>query len=168
MSTHVAVNTYTYSVTFLSEKILHSLKEIIRESGLDPAKLAGSWASTQRAMSTWLNTRDLYAVTLEVYKPSSDKLVLRWDIDVVYDAADGDGSMWVDNDDLYYAIKKAGVAPSACKYDVILRTRNGRPDVEGWSSCEFRSTEGMSRHAIGTMANASNGLGARAAYWSHQ
>jgi hypothetical protein len=167
MSTYVAVNTYTYSVTFLSEKIVLSLKDIIRESGLDPGKLAGSWGSTQNAIATWLNSRDLYAVHLEIYDPSTDELALRWDVDVVYDAADGDGSMWVDTDDLHYAIKKAGVAPSACSYDVILLTRNGRPDVDGWSSCDFRSTDGMSRHSIGTMANASNGLGARAAYWSH-
>jgi len=106
-------------------------------------------------------------LTVVRYKASNDSLILRWDIDVVYDTADGDGEMWVDTDDLYYAIRKAGVAPRNCSYEVILQTQNGRPDVPGWSSCDFRSTDGMSRHSIGTMANASNGLGARAAYWSH-
>lgn len=167
MSSFVAVNTYTYSVTFLSEKIVHSLKEMLRESGLSPQRLAGNWASTQEAISTWLYSRDLLTVHLEIYNATTDANVLRWDIDVVYDANDGDGSMWVDTDDLHYAIRKAGVAPSNCSYRVILSTRNGRPEVDGWSNCEFRSTDGMSRHSIGTMINASNGLGARAAYWSH-
>ena len=168
MSSFVAVNTYTYSVTFLSEKIVHSLKEIIRESCLDPGKLAGNWESTQNGIATYLRTKALLTVHLEIYNPNTDKLVLRWDFDVVYDAYDGDGSMWVDTDDLYYAIRKAGQAPSQCKYRVILTTHHGTPDIDGWSSCEFRSTNGMSRHSIGTMANASNGLGARAAYWRQQ
>lgn len=164
MSTHVAVNTYTYSVTYLSEKLLYSLKEVIRETGLDPGKLASNWESTQDAVATWLESRDLLAVNLEIYNPTTGKLILRWDFDVLYDV-DGDGSMWVDADDLRYHIIKTGHAPSRCKYDVILRTRNGRPDVDGWGPCEMRSTEGMSRHSIGTMINASSGLGSRAAYW---
>jgi len=164
MSTYVTVNTYTYSVTFMSEKIVHSLKEIIRESGLDPGKLAGNWESTQEGIATWLRTRDLLAVHLEIYNPTTDKLVLRWDFDVVYDADGGDG-MWIDTEDLWYAINKAGQAPCRCKYSLILTTQHGRPDVDGWSSCGYRSTDGLSRHSIGTMINASSGLGSRAAYW---
>lgn len=165
MNTFVAVNTYTYSLTYLSEKLVYSLKEVIRESGLDPRKLANAWESTQDAVETWLGTRHLLAMTLEVYSPSTDNLVLRWDFDVMYDV-EGDGSMWVDADDLKYHILKRGHLPSSCKYDVILRTKRGRPDVPGWGPCEFRSTDGLSRHSIGTMINASNGLGSRAAYWS--
>lgn len=164
MSTFVAVNTYTYSLTYLSEKLVYSLKEVIRESGLDPGRLASNWESTQKAISTLLATHDLLAVHLEVYKPLTGKLVLRWDFDVVYDV-DGDGSMWVDADDLKYHILKAGQAPSQCNYRVILAMRQGRPPPPDWESCEFRTTNGMSRHSIGTMINASNGLGSRAAYW---
>jgi len=35
--TSVAVNTYTHSVTYLADNVLRSLKDIIRESGLNPA-----------------------------------------------------------------------------------------------------------------------------------
>lgn len=165
MSTFVAVNTYTYSVTYLAEKLLLSLKDVIRETGLDPAKLTDDWKVLQDGFSTWLATGDLQIVYLEIYDPRDDSLVLRWDLDIVYDAS-SNGSMWVDTDDLRYHILKAGRAPSRCKYSVKVRTKNGRPDVSGWSSCSFRSTDGMSRHSIGTMINASNGLGSRAAYWS--
>lgn len=165
MNTFVAVNTYTYSLTYLSEKLVYSLKEVIRESGLDPGRLANDWESTQDAVHTWLSTRDLLAVTLEVYSPWTDKLVLRWDFDVMYDVQ-GDGSMWVDGDDLRYHIIKKGQVPSTCKYRVILRTKPGHPNVPGWGPCEFRSINGLSRHSIGTMINAANGLGSRAAYWS--
>ena len=36
MSTFVIVNTYTHSVTYVADKMLHSLHQIIRESGLKP------------------------------------------------------------------------------------------------------------------------------------
>lgn len=165
MSTHVAVKTYTHSVTYLSEKLVHSIKEVLRETGLSPARLAGNWESTQRAISKWLGTQDLLTVHVEIFNPTTDKLTLRWDFDINYDDY-GDGSMWVDTDDLRYRIRKTGQAPRSCDYRIILMTRHGRPDVEGWSSCDFRSTAGMSRHAIGVMANAGSGLGASAAYWS--
>ncbi len=165
MNTYVAVNTFVYSVTFMSEKLVYSLKEIVRETGLNPGRLACNWESTQGAIAIWLRSRHLLAVRLEIYNPTTNKLILRWDFDVVYDA-DGDGSMWVDTDDLWYAIAKTGQAPSRCKYDVILMTKYGSPDVPGWSNCSLRSTHGLSRHSIGTMMSASNGLSSRAAYWS--
>ena len=37
--TSVAVNTYTYSVTYVADNILKSMKDIIRLSGLDPTNM---------------------------------------------------------------------------------------------------------------------------------
>jgi len=37
--TTVTVNTYTYSVTYVADNILKSIKDIIRLSGLDPSNL---------------------------------------------------------------------------------------------------------------------------------
>jgi hypothetical protein len=42
MTTTVSVNTYTHSVTYVADNILKSIKDIIRLSGLNPAKFAGS------------------------------------------------------------------------------------------------------------------------------
>ena len=68
---------------------------------------------------------------LEIYNPATDKLVTRWDIDIVYGWSDGDGSFWTDTEQLKYAIKKAGLLPSQAKYKLMLDTKPGRPDVEG-------------------------------------
>src|SRR5689334_18189456 len=98
MST-VSVSTYTitHSVTHVTSNMLLTIKEIIREIGLDPAKLTDQWASLEKAMSTWLGSRHLTKVTMEIYDPnkSYNNLVGRWDIDVVY-GYEGDGSFWVD------------------------------------------------------------------------
>jgi hypothetical protein len=163
MSTFVAVNTYTHSVTYVTDKILLSLKEIIRESGLSPEKLTNEWVTLQRGISRWLATRHLEQLILEVYNPRTNGLLHRWDFEIAYELS-GDGTMWVDTDDIKYHIRKAGLWPSNCDYCIIAVTKSGRPDVEGWSRGKLRSTDGLVRHAIGTTLNG-NGLGTRTAYW---
>ena len=115
MSISTFVVSYTHTVTYVTTKMLFLLKEIIREIGLDPANFANDWSSCERAISTWLASRHLERVRLEVYDPRTERLVTAWDIDVVYDTV-GDGSLWVDADAVRYAIAKAGLVPSACRY----------------------------------------------------
>lgn len=162
--TTVSVYSYTHSVTYVTDNILKSLKDIIRLSGLDPTKLANEWASIHRAIRTWIESQHLERVKLEVYNPATDALVLRWDMDVVYNCTSGDGSFYTDTDQLKYAIKKAGVAPEKAAYDVRLVNKPGRPDVAGWGPCTSRSTEGMVRQSLGSTIE-HNGLGAGTAYW---
>jgi len=160
----VSVYSYTHSVTYVTDNILKSLKDIIRLSGLSPANLVNSWDSKHRAIKTWIESKHLERVELEIFNPLTNKLILRWDLDIVYQWSDGDGSFYTDTEQLRYAIKKAGVAPENASYEVILRTKAGRPDVAGWSPCSSRSTEGMVRQSLGSTVEHS-GLGASAAYW---
>lgn len=161
--TTVAVNTYTHSVTYVADNILKSFKDIVRLSGLDPAKLVNDWELNTRAIKEWLATGDLEKVVLEVFNPQTSALIIRWDIDIVYGWS-GDGSFWSDTEQLKYHILKAGVAPSAAKYDIMLKTKPGRPNVRGWERGQFRSTEGFVRHSLGSTIE-HHGLGGNAAYW---
>jgi len=163
-ATTVSVYSYTHSVTYVVDNILRGLKEVIRGSGLSPEKMVGNWDSTQRAMTAWINSGHLNGVTLEVYRPRDGQLLTRWDIDVVYGYSTGEGSFWTDTEQLAYEIKKQGVWPSEASYDLILRTKSGRPDVEGWGPCDFRSTEGFARKNLGTTVEHS-GLSGNAAVW---
>ena len=162
--TTVAVNTYTHSVTYVADNILKSIKDIIRLSGLDPAKLADDWEVTLRGVRAWLDSQHLETVVLEIYNPNTDALITRWDIDVLYGWGSGDGSFWTDTEQLKYHIQKAGLAPSQAKYRIVLQTKPGRPDVLGWSSTSFRSTSGFVRQSLGSTIE-HNGLGASTAYW---
>jgi len=162
--TRVAVNTYTHSVTYVADNILKSFKDIIRLSGLDPSNLVNSWDSNMRALKTWLGTGDLEAVVLEIFNPANDALITRWDVEVVYDWSSGDGSFWTDTDQLKYHIRKAGIAPANARYEIRLKTKPNRPDVEGWVKGRFRSTDGMVRQSLGSTIKHS-GLGGNAAYW---
>lgn len=164
MSTKVSVNTYTYSVTYVTQQVLRSLKDIIRQSGLGLDKLLGEWESIELAVSTWLGSKHLQKVTLEIFNPTNNTLVVRWDIDVEYSYASGDdGSLWTDPDSIKNAIAKAGVVASSCRYQFKVLAPNG-PKVQGWSPGTYRSTEGFSKHSVGTTIGA-GALATSTTYW---
>jgi hypothetical protein len=163
MSTFVVVNTYTHSVTYVTDKMLLSLKEIIRCSGLSPEKIAADWKVLQRGISSWLYSRDLESVHLEVFNPTTDALIGRWDFDI-YFGSWGDSGMWVNTDDIRYHIRKAGQWPSTCDYRIVLTTKPGRPNVDGWSATTLRSTDGFVRQSLGTTIDG-NGVRTGTAYW---
>ena len=163
MST-VSVYSYAHSVSYVTDNILKSLKDIIRLSGLSPERLTDEWASLHRAMSTWITSQHLEQVILEVYNPKTDALVTRWEIDVVY-AWDGSaGQFWTDTEQLRYAILKEGLWPSEAHYRVLLQNKPGRPAVSGWGPASARSLDGFVRQSLGTTIE-HGGLGASAHYW---
>jgi hypothetical protein len=166
MSTTTFVISYSHTVTYVTAKMLHLISNIIRDIGLDPANFTNNWAVYESGITTWLASRHLQCVTLEVYDPKTNKLVTRWDLDIVYSTV-GDGDLWADAAAIRYAIAKAGLVPAACLYGLKLRFNDlpGKPEVAGWSDCTMRSTEGFNRYAVGATISG-NGLATETAYWS--
>lgn len=162
--TTVSVYSYTHSITYVADNVLKSLKDIIRLSGMDPTKLIDEWESIHRAMRAWMDSGHLEKVVLEVFNPATNILVLRWDIDIVYQWSAGDGTFYTDTEQLRYHIRKTGLAPADARYEVLLKNKQGRPDVTGWSPTSFRATDAMVRQSLGATIEHS-GLGASAAYW---
>jgi|SRR6185295_13418234 len=163
MSTVVLVNTRTQSVTYVTEKLLTSIKNIIRLSGLDPSKFIDDWAVLERGLKKWLETEDLKEVHLEVYDPGTDDLVGRWDFEIHF-SFQGDGSFWQDPEAIKYHIRKQGLWPSECEYRLVATTKPGRPNVLGWSTTTLRSTNGFVKQSIGTTIDGS-GLTTGTGYW---
>lgn len=164
MSTLVFVNTYTHSVTFVTDKMLTSLRRIITWSGLDPGKMLRDWVVLEQGVKTWLESRHLETMVLEIYRPVTLSLVGRWEFEIEYGFGADEGQMWVDPDAIRFAIEKAGLNPAGCDYRIVVVTKPGRPSVDGWGPAELLSTAGFVRHAVGTTIGA-NPLAARTAYW---
>jgi hypothetical protein len=163
MTTSVCVNTYTHSITYVSDNILRSLQDIVRLSGLSPEGLM--WTSINLALKAWIESGHLETVILEVYNPTTGKLVARWDLEMEYGwTPDADGRFWVDTDQIKMAIRKAGVWPSSCLYEVVMVTKSGRPDVPGWGPRSLRSTAGFVKQSLGTTVEHC-GLGAACSYY---
>jgi hypothetical protein len=164
MSTFVAVNTYTHSVTYVTDNILRSLQDIVRMSGLDPSKISDDWETLERGLRTWLDSQHLETIILEAYNPTTDALIGRWDIDITYGWNGDNGRFWVDTDQIKAAIKKTGVWPIAAKYRIVCSRKDGSAEVVGWSSTTLRSTSGMIKQSLGATIEHS-GLGAGAGYY---
>lgn len=164
--TTVRVNTKTYATTHVATGILRSLKQLIVGCGLDPTRIAADWAVLEAGTSTWLETRHLDALVLEVYDPrNSTVLVGRFDFTIDYGYyVDGDGSLWIDPDTVAFVIRKNGSYPSRCRYRIVADLLPGAPSVVGWSSTTLRSTAGWSQVSAGTGIGGGS-LGADLGYW---
>ena len=165
MSTFVAVNTYTHSVTYVTDNILRSLQDIVRLSGLDPSKFQMNGRYLRAVSVRGSNRSTLKRLCWRSITLRPGVLIGRWDIDIAYEwSGDGGGRFWVDTEQIKIAIKKAGVWPGSSKYSIICQTKSGRADVDGWSTTTFRSTAGMVKQSLGTTIEHS-GLGAGASYY---
>ncbi len=164
MGTNVSVNTYTHTVTYVTEEMIRSLKDIVRWSGLSLTNILDNWESVETAVHTWLSSKTLKQVTLEVYSATTNSLVVRWDFDIEYSyGSNDDGSLWADPDAIRHAIQKAGAVASTCRYEFKLRAPGGNP-VPGWGPAAYRSTEGFSHHNVGTTIGADS-LASTTSYW---
>jgi len=109
-------NTYTYSYTrthsivFLSDNLRNTLREVIRENGLDPSNLMQDWETIERGIRAWLQSRHLYNVVVEFYRPGASAASARWDFPVGYDGSGVDDDMWLDKAYLRQLIAKAAAA----------------------------------------------------------
>jgi hypothetical protein len=166
--TAVRVNTHSYATVHVASNILRGIRQIVRLSGLSTAALTGDWEVLERGCATWLRSGDLRALVLEVYDPSLPSgadLVGRFDFDIDYGYyPGGDGELWLDPDTVAWTVRKNGSYPSSCRYRVVADTRPGRPDVDGWSRTDFRSTDGFVRQVAGA-ATGGGALGAQLAYY---
>lgn len=157
MSTTVAVNTFTHTATYIAAKLMLTLKEIVRESGLKPENLATNWTSLEGAVAFYLRAQQLRRIVLEVY-PANKPTVLAgaWELHINYSsttAGDG-GSFWADTDLIRYSILKAGVYPSTCGYHFIVCVAPGAPDYPGWSTTKLLSTDNFTRYSVGAQIGA--------------
>ena len=65
MASTVTVYTYAHSVAYVTEKMLSSIKQIIRDVGLDPSKFASNFNVYDVGVRTWLESKHLKQAVLE-------------------------------------------------------------------------------------------------------
>lgn len=166
--TSVSVNTYAYSCVHVASNLLIGIKQLVRLSGLSTAALLGNWDVLENGCATWLESGHLRKLVLEVYDPAlpaGGDLVGRFDFTIDYGYySDGEGELWMDPDTVAWTVRKNGSYPGSCLYRVVADNDLGRPDVDGWSHTEFRSTTGFVRQVSGT-ATGGGSLGAELAYY---
>jgi HORMA domain-containing protein len=162
-ATSTSVVTLVYVATHFTDKMLLLLGNIIRESGLSMTYFTSNRATLERGIKTWLLSGHLRKVTLEVFKPGTQTLIQRWDLD--WDKCDAAETLfWVDVVDIRYHIKKTGVIPSTCGYNFLVDTAPGHPAVAGWGTGTYADTSGLKQYSLGTTISG-GGYGSRTTYY---
>jgi len=160
--------THTFSFAqvcaYATDKMLLSLGNIIRDSDL-PMETFTKYRSTyERGIKTWLLSGHFELLMLEVYDPSTERLIRRWDFDWSPDG-NGELGLWCNPEEIKYHLLKSGKIPSKCSYVIKVHTKPNEPAVDGWTKCDLRSTSHLSQHSLGTTIGASS-YRSRTSYWS--
>ena len=162
--THTQTYTRTHSIVFLSDNMRNTLREVIRENGLDPCYMMQEWSIIERGIQTWLESGHLNKIVIEFYNPKNYVLSARWDFPIRYIGSGVEDDMWLDKKYLRQLIAKSARPSSDCLYRILLFNDLGYPSVEGFTSCTSLSTNGLGVRAAGTVI-ATGHMTAEAQYW---
>ena len=161
----VGVNTWSHTYNYVVNNTVTFLVRFTNMRGLDSQKLVQMKDSLEDAIYTWLASRHLERVVIEVYEPGSDKATERFDL--AYDLKNPEGMSQDEirraqekdfeayHDQILQQVKDIEAPPDECTYRVLVGLKptnsNGEepPDVEGWFSTTARSTDHLDRNDLG-------------------
>lgn len=152
MST-VHVGSHTHTATYVATNLLRSLRQLLTAAGLDPGKFMSSWSLWEDGVAHWLSQRSLESLVLEIYDPADAVNDFRGRFDFTLDYSyGGDGDLWIDPDTIAFTVMKSGSYPSSCRYRLVATTASWAtdPPTGTWILVSLRSTEGFTRHNVGT------------------
>lgn len=166
------MGTYTYSqafsrthnIVFLSDNLRNTLREVIRENGLDTDKLWQDWETIERGVQTWLQSRHLNNIVVEFFKPGASAASARWEFPIDYTGSGVHDDMWLDKAYLRQLIAKSARPTTDCTYRVLLCTNIGAAKVAGFTDCKFLSTGQLAARQAGTVISTGH-VTAGATYW---
>jgi hypothetical protein len=168
MATHAYAYSRTFtqahSIVFLSDNLRNTLREVIRENGLDPDKLMQDWQTIGRGIQTWLKSGHLNNIVVEFYRPGATAASARWEFPIGYAGSGVEDDMWLDKNYLRQLIAKSARPSADCTYRVLLCTDRGAPTVFGFVDCTFLSTGALAARQAGTVI-ATGHMTAGVTYW---
>jgi hypothetical protein len=164
-NTYAYAYSYSHNVTFVADNMRNALRDVIRESFLDPSNLMAEWDRwISRGIRAWLESGHLREIHIEFYVPGAKSITTRWDFPISYDGSGVDDDMWLDKTYLRQLIAKAPKPMSNCIYRVLLSHAPNPPAVSGMASTSFLDTGILSPRHGGTVV-ATGRITASAGYW---
>jgi hypothetical protein len=154
----------THNIVFLSDNLRNTLREVIRENGISPAKLMQDWDTVERGIQTWLRSGHLNNIVIEFFKPGASASSARWEFPIGYTGSGVHDDMWLDKNYLRQLIAKSARPTTDCTYRIILCTNPGKPPVSGFSDCYFLPTGNLAARQAGTVI-ATGHMTAAVTYW---
>lgn len=133
----VSVNVMTKSVNYVVNTIFLLAFRITKWRGLPPHYLASNRDIIERGLFTWLAEQTLEQLHIEVISPDSSRALERWDMAFIY-SADPDPEVGQPAmGDVESLCRKLRALPPGTQYRLLVQTKPGASDVEGWRESQF-------------------------------
>jgi hypothetical protein len=161
MSTAVATISKTWaftaarSVNYTATALLRLTSDIGAVRGLDLTYLQKNLEVIEAGLRTWILGQWLEKVRIEVYDPGTDQAVEVYDFGLAYEPSPGGRPETYETkaESLREELSKLHKLRPGLDWRIIVQTKDGRPDVPGWSTTKTRDTGGLSRRDAGKVVS---------------
>lgn len=163
----IGVNIAVYPVTYVSNEVLNFLIRIIDRRGLNLDYINVHKNTLVDGLFTWLSTRHLEKLILEIYDSSTDKVLERFDMCFEYSAVvptTSDSIFESNLKKLEDFLEKLPKLSSNSNYRVIVILSEGAPEVPGWSPTSLRPVDHLKNLKLGGLIKADY-IGVAMEYW---
>ncbi|MBI1744517.1 hypothetical protein HYR54_15830 [Candidatus Acetothermia bacterium] len=147
------VKTLGMSVTHTVTETIHAWLRITGGLDLDTNMLINGRDSIEKVLKTWITSRHLKAVFLEVYHPGSNQCVARFDLVYSYDptCSNEAGGYTIKMDSIDEVVKQLKSKVQGAIYRIIVDLAENAPQVPGWTPTQPLSTDGLTKESIGNV-----------------
>lgn len=166
VQTSIGVKVWTQSTIYVANEIQRALIEIPSMRGLDTGYMTSNLQIISKGLQTWICTRDLKRVHLEIFHPTTDKAVETWQMGLSYETS-GTGKtneFRTDMDKLKDFASKLGKLKAGCCYRVVVDLEDGAPHVEGWAPTTLRDISHLIKKNFGAFIGTPK-IGVEMEYW---
>lgn len=179
----VTHTTWTQTTNFVVTSTVGFLFDYAQARGLGTDRISNKREELESALYTYINTRHLRKVSIEVYEQGaskSDEAIERFDLTYEVkdpdDLSDSDIQRLQDKDfnqyrkDVMEQLQELDTLPQNVDYRILIWCApendlgQPKPDVEGWSSTTARSTDQLEKKDLGDAVN-TGPINADASIW---
>lgn len=163
--TEVGVKTWTSTYNFVVNETVTLLMQYVNNRGLDSNKLTEMRDKLEDALWTWLSSRHLSRVRIEVYESGSEKATecfdLEFDITRPEDLSEEEIERTQErkfdsyHEEVLEQLRELDAPGDECTYRLLVWLRSTNdvgeepPTVDGWSKTTARSTDHLKQKDLG-------------------
>lgn len=133
----VVVDVMQKSVVYMTNTLFQVILWIAKGRGLSPDYITSNRDIIERGFFTWLVEEALESLHFEIVSRDGSKSLERWDLNFEYSANPNSEVRRPPIDQIDDFCKKLRELPKGTYYRILVRTKPGASDVEGWQPTNF-------------------------------
>lgn len=152
VATSTQVNVAARSFVHTAQKLVELTSAIARGRGLGQKYLIDNLPAIERGLRTWLVSKHLESMRVEIWDPRTDKAVEVYEFHVRYEPLrGGEETFESQSERLDEELAKLHSLRPGLLWRIIVATKPDRPAVEGWTPTTPRDTGPLTRREAGRM-----------------